>query len=229
VPHPRMRRRAAVALAGDHHHEFRQILVLAAERVSRPRAPRRAPELHRSREEDRHRGLVEDVVGLDRANEAELVRHRADVGEELREPHPTFPVVLELERGADDRKRALLLGDPRDPLTAPDRVGKLLAAPLIEERLLVEEVHLREAAREEDEDHPLRGGLGEEERRGLVAKRHSRERFAPEHARERDGAEAESRLPKERAAAEIDVGCAAEEKIGIAIHGISPCGSSRRG
>ena len=67
-------------------------------------------------------------------------------------PQPALAVGLELEARADDRQRALLLGDAGDALALADRVGQFLAAALVEQRLLVEEVVLRESARREDHD-----------------------------------------------------------------------------
>jgi len=80
------------------------------------------------------------------------------VRQELAHPGSTRAVAGEGIRRGDERDRALVARHAREPLAAADAVGKLLPVLLLEQRLVVEEVELRRAARLEEVDHPLRPG-----------------------------------------------------------------------
>ena len=79
---------------------------------------------------------------------------------------PSWPYRLEPVRGADHQQLRLPAGHPGDPLAVPDRGGQLLAGPLREDRLGVEQVDVRRAARHEQVDDPLRLGGEVEARAG---------------------------------------------------------------
>src|SRR5262249_21009995 len=126
-------------------------------------------------------------------------------------------VGLELEARADDRQRALLLGHAGDALPLADRVGKLLAAALVQERFLVEQVVLRKAAGREGHDDALRGRLAELVRR---RRRAGEGQAAGDQAGEGDRAEAHQAGAEEGAAREVGVGL---ERV---VHGCIQLGSS---
>jgi hypothetical protein len=94
-----------------------------------------------------HRRLVIRDVGVDRSDEADVVGALADVREELADVHPDVPVFLERERRPHQRASLALGGD--------GAARQRLPVVLVEHRLRIEAVHLREAAVHEQKNDAL--------------------------------------------------------------------------
>ena len=84
-------------------------------------------------------------------------------------------MLLEAERGFDQREAALAGCHRGEPLTLPDRLRQVLPAQLGQARLGVERLELRGAAGLEEPDHAL--GLGREVRQPRQAARRCFLRF----------------------------------------------------
>ncbi len=99
-------------------------------------------------------------IGLDNRDIVDDLRR---VRQQLAQPRAGLSVLLEFENRWRHRQRRLARRHARDPLPLPDRIRQILAAILGQLRLVVEQVHLRRAARLVQEDHAL--GLGREMRK----------------------------------------------------------------
>src|SRR5205814_8478826 len=88
------------------------------------------------------------AVGVHRSNAADVVHALADVREELGHLDARLAVLLERERRSHERT-GLALGRDR-------AARQRLPVVLVEHRLRIEAVDLREAAVHEEEDHALR-------------------------------------------------------------------------
>ena len=182
VPQRRAHRRRHV---GTEHHEARQVLVVGAEAVGEPRAERWAADLGVAGVHHQHRRLVVRDVGVHGADEADVVGAAADVRKQLAHLHAALAVLLERERRLEQA--------PGLPFGRDVPAGQRLPVVLVEHRLGVEAVDLRQAAVHEQEDDVLRpGGVVERAlRAGFAAllKPGGRERLA-DQAGERQHAEA---------------------------------------
>ena len=157
VPQRRPDRRRHV---GAEHDVAGQVLVLGAEAVGEPRAERRTADLDVAGVHHQHRRLVVRDVGVHRADHADVVGARADVREELADLEAALAVALERERRLHQRA-GLALG--RD-----GAARQRLAVVLVEHRLRIEAVDLRQPAVHEQEDDVLgaRGMVQARRRRG---------------------------------------------------------------
>ena len=79
----------------NHHHECRQILVLAAQSIGQPCADDGPPGELESGLEKRHRRIVIDGLGVHGLDEADVVRHLGDVRQQFADPGARLPVLLE--------------------------------------------------------------------------------------------------------------------------------------
>ena len=77
-------RAAAAGRVGGHHDEAGQVVALAAQAVGDPRAHARPALDRRARVHERVRRVVVDLVGVHRADDAEVVGMAGDVREEAR-------------------------------------------------------------------------------------------------------------------------------------------------
>ena len=119
------------------------------------------------------------------------------VRQEIAEPGPGLSMLFELERRADHGKRRLIARHAREPLSAADGIGKLLAVPLLEVRLVIEQVQLRRSARHEQVNDPF--GLGRMVRLAENAAIGFGRRFLTKQIGQRDAAESDAGLREERA------------------------------
>ena len=148
--------RAEDGIAGTHHDEAGQILVLGAEAVGQPRAHgRTAGELVAAVHHEQRR-LVIGTLGEHGADDAEVVGMASpSLAKISLISMPLLSVLAERERRLE-QIAGLALG-----LEVP--AGQRLAVELVEHRLGVEGVDLRRPAVEEKEDDVF--GLGREVRR----------------------------------------------------------------
>ena len=89
------------------HDERGQIFVHRAKPVGEPRAHRGFAVLHRAGVDELVGRLVVDGVGLHRADEAEVVAHLRDVGQEFADPHAALAVLGKREHRRRERELRL--------------------------------------------------------------------------------------------------------------------------
>jgi hypothetical protein len=89
------------------HHESGQILGLRANAVRHPSADAGASGAHRARVHEQLRRAVIEVVGRDALEEREIVRHGAEMRQQLAQILAGFSVLLELARLAQKLGRLL--------------------------------------------------------------------------------------------------------------------------
>jgi hypothetical protein len=95
-----------------------------------------------------------DLLGLQRTYDAEVIRDRADVRENVGEFHSGFAPLLELERAATCLEHRILeLGDL---FALGERLREGLAVEALEDRLVVKEFEVRRTSSHAKEDHALR-------------------------------------------------------------------------
>ena len=168
APEPVVQRLAPGALR-DHHDEAGQVAGLAAETVAQPRAHAGTARDLRPGLQKRHGGIVVDGIGVHRAHDANVVGNLCRVRQQVADPGTRFAMLLEAERGFDQRKAALAGCHRGQPLALADRLRQVLSAQLGQTRLGVERLDLGGAARLEKPDHAL--GLGREVRQASQAAR----------------------------------------------------------
>ena len=141
--------------ARAHDDEHRQVLVLGPERVGRPCAARRPPgDLEAGVQKLRCR-IVVDVLRVHRLDQTDVVDDAADVLHRIADHRPALAVRLERRDRPDDRIRRLPFDHRREPPVAHHRARQLFAVHLLERRLVVERVVLRERAEHVQVDHTL--------------------------------------------------------------------------
>ena len=142
-----------VVLAREQHDEARQVAVLAAEPVAEPRAQARpADHLVAGVHEDLRRRVIE-LRRPHRADDRDVVGDLREMRQQLRDLRARLAVPLELERRAEQLRRAL---DEREALALDELVGDVLAVVLRQLRLGIEEIELRRRAGHEEVDDALR-------------------------------------------------------------------------
>ncbi len=145
----------ARAVLRHHHDKAGQILVLAAQTVRHPRAQARPARELEAGLRERDRGIVIDLLRVHRLDEAEVVHDLRRVRQELADPGARLAVLRELEARRDHRELGLRRRHGGEPLALADGVRKVVAAPLLELRLVVEHLDLRRPARLEEIDDAL--------------------------------------------------------------------------
>ena len=188
--------RLAAFVLRDQDDERGEVVVLVAEAVVEPGADARPAGDLVAALHERHTGAVIDAFGVHRAHEAELVCDLRRPGEQFRHPSAAVAVLLECERRANERNRALVARHAGEPLAAAHAVGQLLAGLFNEIRLVVEQIELRRPARLKKIDHPLRLRR-EVEPAEHAAGSFSRRRRAAEHLSQRDAAEPHAERSKQ--------------------------------
>jgi len=79
---------------------------------------------------------------------------------QVADPGPALAALGEVEHAGGDRERFLRRGHPGEPLAHADAVGQVFGEPILELRLVVEQVKLRRGPRLEQINDPL-GFAGE--------------------------------------------------------------------
>ena len=155
-------------------------------------------------------------IGLHRADQAEVVHDLAGVRQQFGKLDAAFPVALEFELRAEQRRVGV---DEGGAVIFQQLGGRELAVALGELGFMIEEIEVARGAGVEEEDHALRlrrlrGELG---RKGIFCRRGVR--VALHELSEGDAAEADAALAEKPAAGEIACGSAVE--IGSEVHGLS--------
>jgi len=154
-------------------------------------------------------------------DEAQLVGHGLQVREEVADPQAVLAADLAILEGWRAGIAALAAGHAREALGALDGGREVLARHLLEHRLVVEQVDVRQAAGLEETEHAL--GLGGEVRQAgqagdaLAGCPGRAEKLGEEHRAQGQAADAAGGLSEERPTGEV---------VGVfraRVHGIS-CG-----
>ena len=134
------------------HYEAGQILILAAQPVAHPGADGGEALKDEPRGHLEQRGAMRVGARHHGMNEREIVHHAAQMRQNLRDELAALSVLLECKWRPHHR--------PAPPKERRDRVGplRLLSVMLLERGLVVERVHVAEAARQKHHDDVL--GLG---------------------------------------------------------------------
>ena len=98
--------------------------------------------------------VVVDLLGLQGADDAEVVGDRPDVREDVGQLHARLTPLLEFE-GAPARLEHGIL-ELRDLLALGEGLRKRLAVEALEDGFVVEELQMGRAAGHAEEDHPFR-------------------------------------------------------------------------
>ena len=159
VPQPAIQRLVARFAAGDHHDEGGQIGVVGPQAVAEPRAQARPPRLLAAGLQHGDAGVVVDRLGVQRFEKAEPIDDLRRVRQEVADPRAAAAVLLEFEQRRRQRLGLLLRRHRRQPLSHADRLRQLLALPLGQHRLVVEQIHLRRRPALAEEDDVLRPRL----------------------------------------------------------------------
>ena len=145
VPLPRGDRLRLAELAQRRQHdEARQVVAVAAQAVREPRAHRRPAGDRRAGVHERVGRIVIDGLGVQRADDAHLVGHLAELGKDGGDLLARLAAPLErvLRRQAGE----LLALQLRDRLALGERLGHRLAVHLGQLRLVVERLQVRRPA-----------------------------------------------------------------------------------
>ena len=138
-----------------HHDERGQVVVLGTDAVVDPRAQRRLAREDRACVHLADAGGMVDAVRLAGTDDREVIGAGGDVRDPVGEPLAGLAVLLPLAlRSEEGRLGFAHRGDDR-----AETVGQALAGQFVQQRLWVEEVHLRRTAFHEKEDDALGAGL----------------------------------------------------------------------
>ena len=135
-----------LAVTGNHDDEGREILIRGPQSVGHPRAEARPTGNLETGLHERHSGIVIDLLGVHRLDEAEIVDDLRRVRHQLADPGPRLSILLESECRWRDRERCLIRAHGGEPLALPDRVGQIHSPHFRELWLVVEELQLRRPA-----------------------------------------------------------------------------------
>ena len=173
-------------------------MVLRAETVARP-SPHAGitgqliPRVHVG-----DRGVVVDRLGVQAFYDADVVRNRLNIGQQIADPGAMFAAALAGHQWRHDRERALVARHAGDALRAFDRGGQVKPGVPVQHGFIVEEIDVREAAALEQAEHALRlgremrqtrqplshraGRTGRTQREGEVGRKQGAERDAADPA-----------------------------------------------
>ncbi len=138
--------------AGTEDDVAGQVLVVRAEGVGQPGAQAGPDRLHVARVHHQQARLVVGVVGVHRANDADVIDALGHLGVQLADLDAALAVLLGLER------RGHQLADPGPAGLLEQSIGHRLTVQLFQARLGVEGIDVRRTAVHEQEDHPFGPG-----------------------------------------------------------------------
>ena len=142
----------AAAPKRGQHHETRQILRLRTQPIGHPRTHARATRDLRARVHEHVGRIVIDGLARHGTHPANLIGHRAQLGEEFTQFDTGFPETLEGQlRSVANQLLSLELGDL---LTLGERLGHRLAVHLRQLGLGIEGFQMRRTTGHTQPDHP---------------------------------------------------------------------------
>ena len=143
---------AAGSLGAGQHDIARQIGGFAAQTVQRPRAEAGPAELLRAGvHHDLRRGVI-DGLGVQRADQAEVVGDFRGVRQDFAQLHAALAVFREGKLGTEQRRVGI---DERRPVALEQFRRRQLTVAFREFRLVIEQFQLTRCAGLEHVDHPL--------------------------------------------------------------------------
>ena len=179
-----VRRAAARAfLPGVEDDVGRQVLRLAAESVSAPRAEARPSELHRAGVHENLRRRVIKRIRVHRLYNGEVIDHSGEVRKQFGKLRAALAVFRELELRPEQRGIRI---DERGAIALEQFGGRQLAVPLRQLRLVVEQLQMARRSGHEKINHPLRLRREMRPLRGERIHAHVRagaKKFSPAHQR----------------------------------------------
>ena len=145
VPYlPRQRMREELTQR-QQQNKARQVVAFAAEAVPEPRTHARMAGLHRPGTHERVCGIMNESVGLHRADDAQVVGHLGQTWKHRGDGLPGMAASAEGRLGRDTEMGRAVQGRERLPMR--DGVGDRLAVKLGEFRLRIEGFQMRRTAR----------------------------------------------------------------------------------
>ena len=141
----------------DKHYELRQIFRRGPEAVTQPGTHAWPAGNGRSGVHQQLAGNVVELISVHRTHEADVVRDRADVRDQIRQLHAALPVPLECSGRPHHARR--LLREECEAHVFQHRLGQRLAVELVQGRLRIVKIHLARPALQIDVDAALRAGL----------------------------------------------------------------------
>src|SRR5262249_41020620 len=140
--------RADHGSARSQNNEGRQVVILAAEPVGKPRSERRPGRLLHAGVHENQAGLMVRHVCVHRTNDAEIVSALSEARKQFAQHDTASAVWVEFER----RRRIARLG------SAEELLGRLLARIFLQCWLWIKGINMGWAAVHEQEDYSLRFG-----------------------------------------------------------------------
>ena len=125
--------------AGNQHDEAGQILILAAQPVRRPTADRGVAEVLIARVQQQFGGRVVELVGVHRADEADLVGHFLKVRKPIGNPEPR---LADLTKRIDGPQQLRHAADEGEALAFEKLLRAILAVERFQLRLVLEQLEL---------------------------------------------------------------------------------------
>ncbi len=132
------------------HNVSREIPRFAAEPVGDPRAHRRHAKARDPALHHQLTGMMIELLAVHASHHQQIVRHRAQMRQDIAELHPALPVLLELPIAAHQHRRVGL--NERETRLVQNRLRQALPVHLLQLWLRIEEIQLRRRARHEDRD-----------------------------------------------------------------------------
>jgi hypothetical protein len=119
----------------------------------------------------RNRRIVVDGLGVQGANEADIVDDFSGVRQQFADPDAVLAALLKREFWRDDRKAFLARRHAREALALTDGIGEFAAVKLLSLRLVIEKFQMRRPAGLEEIHDPFRrrGEMGLLARRGRIS------------------------------------------------------------
>ena len=146
------------AIFGGEHDVDGKILIHGPKSVGHPGPDCRPARKLGTRLHEGHSRTMIDGLGVHGFYKTKLIRDGCGMGKEFAQSCPTLPVLLEGVRRTRQWETGLMGGHASEALSPSNRVGKFLPMTGIENRFVVEQVHLGWRAGLIEEDHPLGSG-----------------------------------------------------------------------
>ena len=189
----------AARRTGEQNHVGGQVAVFGAEAIRDPCTEAGPPPLAKAGVQKHLRRGVVDLIGVQGLHHADVVRHGAQVRQQLAQLQAALAMALKFEFGA---RQLHLAADEGKALALSQLLGAVLAVHLLQQRLVVVQIQLRRRADHVQVNDVL--GLG-----GKVGAWHHRcsGRQVPRQQRsQRHATQPQAGLPEKLAAGDIEKG-----------------------
>ena len=139
-----------------HDDERREILGHIAQAIGEPRSDARPSADHGSGLNVGDRGLVIDLLGIERLHDRDVVHHLRGVRQQLRYPGAAPAMLRELVDRRRDRETSSAPTSSSSAAVPGARIRQILVVPVLQAGLVVEQILLRRAAEHVHVDGALR-------------------------------------------------------------------------